>query len=166
MSSTHNITAFFANRSWGVEYLMYVVPNSYSIKLLQINKGFAGGLQKHHLKHEIGYLLEGSLRVTTIDNEFNPVEYTLKEGSLFSFPPGLYHQEEALTDVFILEASTPHFNDRVRIDSDSINALPSTSVSDVFCISSADFLLDIQELGFKPISISDIPFFNRILFFS
>ena len=28
------------------------------------------------------------------------------------------HQEEALTDCIIIEASTPHFNDRVRSEKD------------------------------------------------
>ena len=38
------------------------------------------------------------------------------KGKYFYFPPGLVHQETALTDCKIIEASTPHFNDRVRVE--------------------------------------------------
>ena len=41
------------------------------------------------------------------------------------FPPGLVHQEEALEDCFIIEASTPHFNDRVRMEESYGLGLPS-----------------------------------------
>ena len=40
----------------------------------------------------------------------------LKKGDTFHFPPGCIHQEEALTNCEIIEASTPHFNDRVRVE--------------------------------------------------
>lgn len=38
------------------------------------------------------------------------------ERASFHFPPGAVHQEEAVTDCVIIEASTPHFNDRVRVE--------------------------------------------------
>ena len=40
----------------------------------------------------------------------------LQKGDWFHFPPKTIHQEEALTDLEIIEASTPHFNDRVRVE--------------------------------------------------
>ena len=55
----------------------------------------------------------------------------LKKGDSFHFPPGFVHQEEALENCIIIEASTPHFNDRVRVESkygleQDFNGLPST----------------------------------------
>ena len=44
------------------------------------------------------------------------IEKILKEGDSFRFPPGAVHQEEAITDCLIIEASTPHYNDRVRVE--------------------------------------------------
>ena len=44
------------------------------------------------------------------------VKKILKAGSIFHFPPGTIHQEEALSNCTIIEASTPHFNDRVRVE--------------------------------------------------
>ena len=40
----------------------------------------------------------------------------LKKGQFFHFKPYGVHQEIALTDCIILEASSPHFNDRVRVE--------------------------------------------------
>jgi hypothetical protein len=34
------------------------------------------------------------------------------------FAPGMVHQEIAVTDCVLIEASTPHFNDRVRVESE------------------------------------------------
>ena len=59
----------------------------------------------------------------------------LKAGDVFHFPPGAVHQEEALTNCQIIEASSPHFNDRVRVDErygfSSKNGLPSTKKNNV-----------------------------------
>ena len=40
----------------------------------------------------------------------------LKKGDVFHFPPKMIHQEKALTNCKIIEVSTPHFNDRVRVE--------------------------------------------------
>jgi quercetin dioxygenase-like cupin family protein len=62
-------------------------------------------------------------------------EKILTKGKCFHFPPGAVHQEEAITDVEILEASTPHFNDRVRVENFyNLNmeaGLPTTNIKDV-----------------------------------
>ena len=46
----------------------------------------------------------------------NESKKILSTGDVFHFPPGSIHQEEAITNCKILEASSPHFNDRVRVD--------------------------------------------------
>ena len=48
--------------------------------------------------------------------EWQTCKKTLKKGNVFHFPPNFIHQEEALTDCEIIEASSPHFNDRVRVE--------------------------------------------------
>ena len=64
-------------------------------------------------------------------------EKILGPGDTFHFPPMCIHQEEALSDCLILEVSTPHFNDRVRveelfgIDSNALAGLPSTNIHDI-----------------------------------
>jgi quercetin dioxygenase-like cupin family protein len=62
-------------------------------------------------------------------------EKILTKGKCFHFPPGSVHQEEAITNVKILEASTPHFNDRVRVESlynlNTESGLPTTNIKEV-----------------------------------
>jgi len=59
----------------------------------------------------------------------------LNKNSSFHFPPKTVHQEEALTDCLIIEASTPHFNDRVRVEKKYglklSKGLPSTKMKDI-----------------------------------
>ena len=100
------------------------------IKLLYIFQSHKGGLQYHHIKNEVGLILSGSLLVRTGDTVDNLKETILGPGALFAFPPGRIHQEEAMQNTIVLEISSPHLNDRVRIDSDS-EGLPSTLISDV-----------------------------------
>lgn len=122
-------------RNWGIERLLLVIPSVLSLKILQIKKGKKGGLQYHRLKNECGYILSGKLLVRYDNGKGVLKEKMLSKGKCFHFPPGAVHQEEAITDVEILEASTPHFNDRVRVENFyNLNmeaGLPTTNIKDV-----------------------------------
>jgi uncharacterized RmlC-like cupin family protein len=63
------------------------------------------------------------------------VDRYLKPGDVFHFPPGVLHQEEAITNCRIIEASSPHFNDRVRMEEyfglDKVDGLPTTSIDEI-----------------------------------
>ena len=103
-------------RNWGSENLLVLIPKVLSLKKILIKKGRKGGLQFHRLKNECGYLLKGTLLVRYLGKNGKLVKKTLKKGNVFHFPPNFIHQEEALTDCEIIEASSPHFNDRVRVE--------------------------------------------------
>ena len=122
-------------RDWGEETLIGLSPGKYSLKKLFIKAGKKGGLQYHRLKDETGYLVYGKMIVRHDDGFGNLVEKILKEGDSFRFPPYSVHQEEALTDCLIIEASTPHFNDRVRVESEyglkEESGLSSTDENDI-----------------------------------
>jgi mannose-6-phosphate isomerase-like protein (cupin superfamily) len=122
-------------RNWGVEKLMVLIPKVLSLKLLQIKKGKKGGLQYHHQKNECGFVLSGKLLIRFANKNNAIIKKILKKGDCFHFPPGAVHQEEAITNVKILEASTPHFNDRVRVEKmynvDQVDGLPSTKRKEV-----------------------------------
>ena len=104
-------------RNWGEEILIGLSPGNYSLKKLFIKAGKKGGLQYHHLKDETGYVVYGEMIIRHDDGFGNLVETIVKEGDSFRFPPNSVHQEEALTDCLVIEASTPHYNDRVRVES-------------------------------------------------
>jgi 3-deoxy-D-manno-octulosonate 8-phosphate phosphatase (KDO 8-P phosphatase) len=124
------------HRDWGRECLVTVCTGFYSVKRLFVRKGFSGGLQYHHMKDETGFVLSGLLRVYYKSTDQSLAYIDFSAGDFFRFRPGCIHKEEAIEDTVIIEVSTPHYNDRVRVDSDfgmsSITqGLPSTSFSDV-----------------------------------
>ncbi len=121
-------------RNWGREDLLVLIPKVLTLKKLFIKKGNKGGLQYHRLKNECGYLLKGKLLVRYSINGKKIKQKTLKPGNFFYFPPKLIHQEEALTNCEIIEASSPHFNDRVRVEKKFkllMDGLPTTKKKDI-----------------------------------
>lgn len=121
-------------RPWGEEILISLIPKKISLKILKIKKGMQGGIQYHHKKDECGFLLSGKLKVRYDPGNGKLKEKVLNKGDSFYFPQGSIHQEIALTNCTIIEASTPFFNDRVRVDKNygyEIKGLPSTKKKDV-----------------------------------
>ena len=94
----------------------------YSGKVLRYKAGKAGGLQYHVLKDETFLLLEGEciLRFELDPAKIAPngclAERHMHPGDAFRFPPFAVHQVEAITDCMGIEFSTPHENDRVRVE--------------------------------------------------
>lgn len=122
-------------RLWGEEKLLTIIPKVLSLKQLKIKKGKKGGIQYHHKKNECGYLIKGKLLIRFDLGNGKLSEKVLGPGDCFHFPPGAVHQEEAITDCIIIEASTPHFNDRVRVEKlygkEIQDGLPSTLKKEV-----------------------------------
>ena len=122
-------------RNWGKEELLVLVSKKFMLKKLSINSGSKGGLQYHRKKNECGILISGKLLVRYDRGDGVLNEKTLLPGDCFHFPPGVIHQEEAIEDCVIIEASTPHFNDRVRVEEEygieAEEGLPSTEMSDI-----------------------------------
>ncbi len=122
-------------RDWGYEILLTLIPKKISLKKLIIKKGKKGGLQYHNKKNECGYIESGKLMVKFDNGKGKLISKILKKGDTFHFPPGAIHQEKAITNCTIIEASTPHFNDRVRVEKKyglkSSGGLPSTSLKDI-----------------------------------
>ena len=123
-----------AKREWGEEILIAHAPNKYIGKLLKVNAGHGGGLQFHRLKDESDYLLSGTLKVI-YDNGGELAEDIIEAGQTVRFPNGVIHKTEAITDCVIIEFSTPHFNDRVRVEEEyglpTGGGLPTTKLEDV-----------------------------------
>ena len=103
-------------RNWGTETLLALIPKKLSLKILKIKKGKSGGLQYHNKKNECGYILSGKLLLRFDNGDGTLQEKILYPGDSFHFPPKSVHQEEAITKCTIVEASSPHFNDRVRVE--------------------------------------------------
>ena len=122
-------------RNWGEEILLNLIPKKLTLKILKMKKGKMGGLQYHRKKNECGYILSGTLLIKYDNGKGKLVEKICKKGDSFHFPPFAVHQEKALTNCTIIEASTPYFNDRVRVEEryglKFSGGLKSTKLSDI-----------------------------------
>lgn len=103
-------------RDWGEEIIV-AKTDQYLGKVLKMKAGTKGGLQIHVEKDETFYLMSGRAWVRT-DVNGSLATYWMDPGQSYHVPPGAVHQVEAVTDCVFFEASTPHFNDRRRVESD------------------------------------------------
>lgn len=122
-------------REWGEEILLVVAGGKYTMKKLFIRAGCKGGLQYHRKKDEAGYLVSGKMLVTHLGKDGTLETSELLPGDAYHFAPGTIHQEEAVEDTVIIEASSPHLNDRVRVEQEfglvSTGGLPTTSEDEI-----------------------------------
>lgn len=100
-------------KPWGHE-LIWAETEQYVGKILHVKAGEALSVQMHEKKDETMHLLRGEiiLRVGSSPDALSPV--TFREGDSVRIRPGTIHMIEAVTDVDVLEASTPHLDDVVR----------------------------------------------------
>jgi mannose-6-phosphate isomerase-like protein (cupin superfamily) len=115
-SEVFPVATSVGDRPWGSEDLLAIVSKQFSVKRLKIRAGNKGGLQYHRLKDEVAVIISGQLLIRYDLGDGTLREKILGPGSVAHFSPGLVHQEEAITDCEIIEASSPHFNDRVRVE--------------------------------------------------
>ncbi len=102
-------------KPWGHEVIWAHTP-LYVGKVLHIKAGQALSVQYHERKDETIHLLSGQMIYRVSDVPKGEVrEITLNAGESFRNEPGTVHQMEAVTDCDVLEASTPHLDDVVRL---------------------------------------------------
>ena len=111
MSGRANVVR--VDKPWGYE-IIWAHTDNYVGKILHITAGHALSVQYHEVKDETIYLLSGELIYRVWDNDA-PRDVGLKVGQSYRITPHTIHQMEAVTDCDVLEASTPHLDDVVRI---------------------------------------------------
>ena len=103
-------------KPWGWE-LIWALTDEYCGKLLFVRAGHSLSLQFHNRKDESWYLYEGRAQL-----EMGPPGEALTEseivgpGAAFRLPPGTVHRLKAIEDTLMLEVSTPHLDDVVRLE--------------------------------------------------
>ena len=102
------------DKPWGYELIWAHTPD-YVGKILHVDAGQSLSLQYHEVKDETIFLLTGTMRFEVGASETELEEVELETGETFHITPGTIHRMEAVTDCDILEASTPHLDDVVRI---------------------------------------------------
>jgi mannose-6-phosphate isomerase len=102
-------------KPWGWE-LVWAETEDYVGKLLFVRAGEALSLQYHEVKDESWLVREGRavLELGEVGEKPEPVE--IEPGDAFHFRPGTVHRVTALEDLLVVEVSTPHLNDVVRLD--------------------------------------------------
>ena len=103
----------FVEKPWGHETI-WAHTEQYVGKVLHIKAGHALSVQYHEKKDETIHLLRGEMIYRVKEGE-RMKEIPLKAGESFRNTPHTIHQMEAVTDCDVLEASTPHLDDVVRL---------------------------------------------------
>jgi mannose-6-phosphate isomerase len=102
-------------KPWGWE-LIWAEADDYVGKLLFVRAGEALSLQYHEVKDEAWLVREGVARVELgpEGEELETIE--IREGDALRYPPGTLHRVTAVEDTLIVEVSTPHLDDVVRVE--------------------------------------------------
>ena len=103
------------DKPWGHE-LIWADTEFYVGKILHVKAGHALSLQYHEVKDETMHLLHGRMRLLIGPDPEHLETVDLAEGQSLRIQPPTVHRVEAITDVDILEASTPHLGDVVRLE--------------------------------------------------
>ena len=101
-------------KPWGHE-IIWAHTDRYCGKILHIKAGEQLSVQYHERKDETVYLLSGEMRYWVKLGDEPIQDVRLQVGDAFRITPGTVHYMEAVTDCDVLEASTPHLDDVVRL---------------------------------------------------
>lgn len=115
MASIELVARTVLLRDWGEEHIIAHTAH-YLGKLLFMRAGTKGGLQFHRQKDETECLWSGLARLRTDRGDGVLEVRDFAPGQSVHIPPGVVHQVEAVTDCVIFETSTPHLEDRVRVE--------------------------------------------------
>jgi mannose-6-phosphate isomerase-like protein (cupin superfamily) len=103
-------------KPWGYE-LIWALTDVYCGKVLFVKAGASLSLQFHNEKDESWYIQSGRAKLELGNaGEAVLVEEIVGPGAAFHYAPGTVHRVTALEDTTILEVSTPHLDDVVRLE--------------------------------------------------
>jgi mannose-6-phosphate isomerase-like protein (cupin superfamily) len=97
-------------KPWGYE-LWWAVTDQYVGKVIHVNQGQSLSLQYHKVKHESMYVIAGQAELV-INGEVKRMGL----GDATEIPPLTQHRLTALTDLEVVEVSTPELDDVVRLE--------------------------------------------------
>jgi mannose-6-phosphate isomerase-like protein (cupin superfamily) len=103
-------------KPWGWE-LIWAETEHYVGKLLFVRAGESLSLQFHREKDESWLVREGRAKVELAQaGEAVTSAEIVASGAAFRFRPGTVHRVTGVEDTLILEVSTPHLDDVVRLE--------------------------------------------------
>lgn len=102
------------DKPWGHE-IIWAHTDNYVGKILFIKAGHKLSRQYHNQKEETFMVKSGSMN---LEIGSVPITHLLKEGDTYHCPPLTIHRMVAITDVEVIEVSTNHLDDVVRLQDD------------------------------------------------
>jgi mannose-6-phosphate isomerase len=104
------------DKPWGYE-LIWAVSEQYCGKVLFVKAGGSLSLQFHNEKDESWYVQSGRACLELGESGQAVLdEEIVVAGAAFRYRPGTVHRVTAIEDTTILEVSTPHLDDVVRLE--------------------------------------------------
>jgi quercetin dioxygenase-like cupin family protein len=109
------VTVTHVPKLWGYE-IIWANTDRYVGKILHVNAGEQLSVQYHKEKDETVHILAGELIYwVKLPASAELQDMKLQKGDSFRIAAGTVHSIQAVTDCDLLEASTPHLDDVVRL---------------------------------------------------
>ncbi len=109
-------------KPWGFEiWIADGSEGSYAFKIIGLKNGTKTSLQYHKEKREHNFILSGKAILYYEDKDTGEIVSSQELGPghiIYVNPPGV-HRIEALTDLILIEASSPQLDDVIRIQDDT-----------------------------------------------
>jgi mannose-6-phosphate isomerase len=102
-------------KPWGYEHIYAITPD-YCGKLLFVRAGESLSMQLHRRKDETIYVHSGRARFEIGESADQLEAAVVGPEDSFRIRPGVVHRVLALDDTLLLEVSTPHLDDVVRLE--------------------------------------------------
>jgi mannose-6-phosphate isomerase-like protein (cupin superfamily) len=112
---TEGTQAQRVEKPWGHE-IWFAQTDHYAGKVLHVKSGHRLSVQYHERKDETSYVLSGRLLLSQGANADNLEVSEIEAGAIWRNRPGIVHTIEAIEDSTVIEASSPEFDDVVRLD--------------------------------------------------
>jgi quercetin dioxygenase-like cupin family protein len=103
------------DKPWGYE-LIWAETKDYVGKILFIKSGHKLSRQYHNIKEETFLIKSGEMKLEIGYPDIKT--QIMVEGDTYHCPPGTVHRMVANSDVEVIEVSTPHLDDVVRLEDD------------------------------------------------
>ena len=114
--SEHVFEPRTVDKPWGSE-LIWAETDDYAGKILFVKAGESLSLQYHEVKDESWYVLEGRARLELGEAGKETLDVLeIVPGRAFHFRPGTVHRVTGIEDTRIIEVSTAHLADVVRLE--------------------------------------------------
>lgn len=116
----HVSTAKRVIKPWGFElWIADGKSSSYALKIIYLKKGTKTSLQYHKKKTEHNFIFSGKAKFCCEDSRKKTIQSChLSSGGVVEIKPSAIHRIEAITDLILIEASTSHLDDVIRLEDD------------------------------------------------